>query len=103
MIQKLAAALLVGACLTIAACNTVRGAAADVGSAANCTENTMHGGKCCASALARDCDKKNPAGSLRRGFVLGQVLDLVLEVVSSVGIEAMTARDDVSERIVTGA
>ena len=34
---------------------------------------------------------------------MGQVLDLVLEVVSGVGIEAMTARDDVSERIVTGA
>ena len=31
MIQKLAAVLLVGACLMIAACNTVRGAATDVG------------------------------------------------------------------------
>ena len=38
--------LLVGAALTVAACNTVRGAATDVGSAANCTENTMHGGRC---------------------------------------------------------
>jgi predicted small secreted protein len=46
MIQKLAAVLLVGACLMIAACNTVRGAATDVGSAANCTENAMHGAKC---------------------------------------------------------
>jgi entericidin B len=46
MIQKLVAAALVGACLAIAACNTVRGAASDVGSAANCTENAMHGGRC---------------------------------------------------------
>ena len=46
MIQKLVAIALVGACLTIAACNTVRGAASDVGSAANCTENAMHGGRC---------------------------------------------------------
>jgi predicted small secreted protein len=38
--------LLVGAALTAAACNTVRGAAADVNSAANCTENAMHGGRC---------------------------------------------------------
>lgn len=46
MVQKLIAVGLVGACLAIAACNTVRGAAADVGSAANCTENAMHQGKC---------------------------------------------------------
>jgi predicted small secreted protein len=46
MIQRLAAALLVGACLTIAACNTVRGAAQDVQSAANCTENTIKTGYC---------------------------------------------------------
>ena len=46
MIQKLVAVALVGACLTIAACNTVRGAASDVGSAANCTEHAMHGGRC---------------------------------------------------------
>ena len=46
MVQKLIAIGLVGACLTIAACNTVRGAATDVGSAANCTENAMHGGRC---------------------------------------------------------
>ena len=44
MVQRLAAALLVGACLTIAACNTVRGAAQDVQSVANCTENTMKTG-----------------------------------------------------------
>ena len=46
MVQKVLAVLLVGTALAVAACNTVRGAAADVGSAANCTENAMHGGKC---------------------------------------------------------
>lgn len=46
MAQKLIAVVLTGACLAIAACNTVRGAAADVGSAANCTENAVHGGRC---------------------------------------------------------
>jgi len=46
MVQKVAALMLVGASLAVAACNTVRGAAADVNSAASCTENAMHGGKC---------------------------------------------------------
>ena len=46
MKSKLITALLVGTCMTLAACNTVRGAAADVGSAANCTENAMNGGRC---------------------------------------------------------
>ena len=46
MIQKLVTAVLVGAALSVAACNTVRGAAADVNSAANCTQNTMHGSHC---------------------------------------------------------
>ena len=46
MVQKVLAVLLVGTALAAAACNTVRGAATDVGSAANCTENAMHGGKC---------------------------------------------------------
>jgi predicted small secreted protein len=46
MVQKLVAVALVGACFAIVACNTVRGAGADVGSAANCTENAMHGGRC---------------------------------------------------------
>jgi predicted small secreted protein len=46
MVQKLVTFVLVGACLAVAACNTVRGAAADVGSAANCTENAIHGGRC---------------------------------------------------------
>ena len=46
MVRKLVTVLLIGGALAIAACNTVRGAAADVNSAANCTENAMHGGKC---------------------------------------------------------
>jgi predicted small secreted protein len=46
MVQKLVAVVLVGAALAMAACNTVRGAAADVNSAANCTQNAMHGGRC---------------------------------------------------------
>lgn len=46
MIQKLAAAALVSACLIVAACNTVRGAAQDVSSVANCTENAMNKGYC---------------------------------------------------------
>lgn len=43
---KIVTAALIGTCLALAACNTVRGAAADVGSAANCTQNSMHGGRC---------------------------------------------------------
>jgi predicted small secreted protein len=46
MVQKLAAVALVAAALSIAGCNTVRGAAADVNSAADCTQNTMHGSRC---------------------------------------------------------
>lgn len=46
MVQKVTALALIGACLVVAACNTVRGAAADVNSAATCTQNAMHGGKC---------------------------------------------------------
>ena len=46
MVQKVAAGLLVGACITIAACNTVRGAAQDVTSVANCTANTINKGYC---------------------------------------------------------
>ena len=44
--RKLVALVLVAASLTVAGCATVRGAAADVNSAANCTETTMHGGRC---------------------------------------------------------
>jgi len=46
MVRKLVAVGIVAASLAIVACNTVRGAAADVNSAATCTENAMHGGKC---------------------------------------------------------
>lgn len=46
MVQKIVTAALVVAALATAACNTVHGAAADVNSVANCTENTMQGGKC---------------------------------------------------------
>ena len=31
---------------SLSACNTVRGAGEDVQSAANCTENTINGGRC---------------------------------------------------------
>lgn len=46
MIQKLTALALIGAALAVAACNTVRGAARDVNSVANCTENTVNGRTC---------------------------------------------------------
>ena len=46
MVRKLVTVILVGGALGMAACNTVRGAAADVNSAASCTENAMHGGNC---------------------------------------------------------
>jgi predicted small secreted protein len=46
MVRKIAAAVLISGCLIVSACNTVRGAAADVNSAANCTENAVHGGRC---------------------------------------------------------
>ena len=46
MFQKFAIVVLVGTTVALAACNTVRGAGADVQSAANCTENAVHGGRC---------------------------------------------------------
>jgi predicted small secreted protein len=46
MIQKIVAAGLVCATLVIAACNTVHGAAKDVNSVANCTQNAMNGRQC---------------------------------------------------------
>jgi len=39
-------AAVVGGALAVAACNTVRGAAADLNSAANCTENAINTGRC---------------------------------------------------------
>lgn len=47
MFQKVATVLLVGTALAVAACNTVRGAARDVNSVANCTENAMNGAHRC--------------------------------------------------------
>ena len=46
MIQKIVTAGLVCAALAIAACNTVHGAAKDVNSVANCTQNAMNGRNC---------------------------------------------------------
>jgi predicted small secreted protein len=46
MVQKLVAVALVSVCLAVAACNTVRGAAHDVSSVANCTDNAIHGENC---------------------------------------------------------
>ena len=46
MFQKVLTVGLIGAALAMAACNTVRGAARDVNSVANCTENTMNGHDC---------------------------------------------------------
>ena len=47
MFQKALIVVLVGAALVSAACNTVRGAARDVNSVANCTENAINGQKAC--------------------------------------------------------
>jgi predicted small secreted protein len=46
MLHKIATVMIVGAALATAACNTVRGAARDVNSVANCTENAMNGQYC---------------------------------------------------------
>ncbi len=46
MVRKLVTVVLIGSALTIAGCNTVRGAAADVNSVANCTQNTINTGHC---------------------------------------------------------
>jgi entericidin B len=46
MVQKLVTVVLIGSALVTAACNTVRGAARDVNSVANCTENAMNGENC---------------------------------------------------------
>jgi predicted small secreted protein len=46
MVRKVMTLLVIGGALAIAACNTVRGAGDDVKSAANCTENAIHGGNC---------------------------------------------------------
>jgi predicted small secreted protein len=46
MVRTLVIAATIVGSLTVAACNTVRGAAADVNSLANCTENTINTGRC---------------------------------------------------------
>jgi predicted small secreted protein len=46
MLQKITTIGILAVALTVAACNTVRGAARDVNSVANCTENTMNGQTC---------------------------------------------------------
>ena len=46
MVRNVVSVLVIGGALILAACNTVRGAAADVNSAANCTQNAMNGGNC---------------------------------------------------------
>ena len=46
MVQKIVTAALICGALAIAACNTVRGAAQDVSSVANCTQNTINTGYC---------------------------------------------------------
>ena len=46
MVRKVMTLLVIGGAFALAACNTVRGASEDVASAANCTENAMHGGNC---------------------------------------------------------
>lgn len=47
MFKKITTVALVGTALVLAACNTVRGAAADVNSVANCTENAIDGTGSC--------------------------------------------------------
>jgi len=46
MVRRIMTIMLISAALGAAACNTVRGAAADVNSVANCTENAINGGNC---------------------------------------------------------
>lgn len=46
MLRKAVILAAVGTALAVAGCNTVRGAAADVNSLANCTENTINTGRC---------------------------------------------------------
>lgn len=46
MLRKAVILAAVGTALAVAGCNTVRGAAADVNSVANCTENTINTGRC---------------------------------------------------------
>ena len=44
--RKFVTLVLIGGSLALRACNTVRGAAKDLNSAANCTENAINGYRC---------------------------------------------------------
>jgi predicted small secreted protein len=44
--RKFVTLALIGSALALSACNTVRGAASDLNSAANCTENAINGARC---------------------------------------------------------
>ena len=46
MVRKLVTALVIAGSFTIAACNTVKGAAADVHSVADCTQDMINRGEC---------------------------------------------------------
>ncbi|HVL79685.1 MAG TPA: entericidin EcnA/B family protein [Sphingomicrobium sp.] len=46
MFQKVVTVVLISSSLAVAACNTVRGAARDVNSVANCTEDLIKQGRC---------------------------------------------------------
>ncbi len=46
MFRKVVTIALMGGALAVAGCNTVRGAAADLNSAANCTEEAIKTGQC---------------------------------------------------------
>jgi len=44
--RKFVTLVVISGALALSACNTVRGAANDLNSAANCTENTINGARC---------------------------------------------------------
>lgn len=46
MLRKITTVILIAGSVTVAACNTVRGAAADVNSVANCTQDMINRGEC---------------------------------------------------------
>lgn len=46
MVRTLFIAVAIVGSMAVAACNTVRGAAADVNSVANCTQNAINSGYC---------------------------------------------------------
>jgi predicted small secreted protein len=46
MVRKVTSFLLIVGALAVAGCNTVRGAGADLQSAADCTQNAINGGSC---------------------------------------------------------